>query len=71
MIKKKETPPITLAEQVSKIIVTPGASNEIIAEIDKHKSKMSAVTVQSNRAFKVRNKKSGKKQIKPRRSRNS
>ena len=71
MIKKKEIPPITLAEHVSKIIVTPGASNEMIAEIDKHKSKMSATTVQSNRTFKVRNKKSGKKQSKSRSSRNS
>lgn len=52
--KKKEVPPLTLAGSVSRIVITPDASSELLAAIDSYKNEMSAEVLQSKKTFKVR-----------------
>jgi hypothetical protein len=63
--KKKEVPPIILAECVSRVIITPDADTVMLAAIDVYKKDMSAEVRQTKRTFKVRvktRKLNGKKQ---------
>jgi len=54
MFKQREIPPTTLAEVTSKIVITPEASNDVIADIDRYKEKMSATVLQSKRPFRIK-----------------